>query len=62
METSPYENTMLVTLANGYEAYVVNDWEFDHDAFEKDGMRAAKGEPEKAFVAGFTELFNALFK
>ena len=57
LETSPYENTMLVTLANGYEGYVINEWEFDHDAFEKDLTRAARGVAEPAFVEGFEDLF-----
>ena len=42
--------TYLISVMAGivsYEAYVVNDWEFDHDDFEKDGMRAAKGEPDR---------------
>lgn len=58
METSPYENTILVTIANGYNGYCADDWEYEHDAFEVDNSKAAKGEAQKAFVNGFEELFS----
>lgn len=57
-EVSPFKDTILVTLANGYEGYVADDWEFDHDAFEVGLTKAKKGAAQIEFIKGFKELFN----
>ena len=58
-ETSPYRNTMLVTVANGYNGYVADKWEHEHEAFEVGSSRTVEGEAQKAFVNTFTEMFHA---
>ena len=60
METSPCENTILVTLANGYKGYCADDWEYDHQAFETQNSRTIKGAAQKAFVEGFTQMFSEM--
>lgn len=57
-ETSPYRNTILVTAANGYEGYVADDWEYEHQAFEVKDTRVKKGAAQIELVKGFTALFN----
>jgi hypothetical protein len=59
VDTSPYEDTILVTLANGYQGYVADDWEYEHDAFEVDNSAAAKGQAQKEFLKDFEEMFQA---
>jgi Predicted membrane protein len=58
MDTSPYENTILVTLANGYKGYCADDWEFEHDAFEVGNTKSEQGAAQKAFVEGFKQMFS----
>ncbi|HEV2597916.1 hypothetical protein [Sphingopyxis sp.] len=59
-ETSPFQHTILVTAANGYEGYVADDWEYDHQAFEVGDTRVKKGAVQPEFVKGFTGLFGDL--
>lgn len=54
---SPFNHTILVSLANGYEGYVADDWEYEHQAFEVGNTRVKKGAAEIEFVKSFTELF-----
>jgi hypothetical protein len=57
-DVSPYENTILVSHAMGYQGYVADDWEYEHDAFEVGNSKAAKGAAQREFVKEFTELFQ----
>jgi len=56
-EASPYEHTILMTLANGYKGYVPDEWEYDHDAFEN-SYNLKRGAGEAGLVAGFEALFD----
>lgn len=60
--TSPYEETVLVGLANGYKGYIADDWEYDHDAFEAGNAKTKKGAGQKALVTGFEEMFKEMDK
>lgn len=60
METSPYENTILVTLANGYKGYCADDWEYEHNAFEVGGSKLVKGAAQKTFTEEFTQMFSEI--
>lgn len=57
-KVSPYEKTMLISHANGYQGYVADEWEYEHHAFEVGNSKVKKGAAEKAFVNDFTELFS----
>ena len=57
-ETSPFRNTILVTAANGYEGYVADDWEYEHQAFEVGETRVKKGAAQVELIKVFTGLFN----
>ncbi|HEV2597855.1 hypothetical protein [Sphingopyxis sp.] len=57
-ETSPFRNTILVTAANGYEGYIADDWEYEHQAFEVGDTRVKKGAAQIELVKGFTGLFK----
>lgn len=57
-EVSPYEKTILVSHALGYQGYVADDWEYEHNAFEAGSAKTAKGAAQEAFVSGFGELFR----
>ena len=57
-EVSPYEKTILVSHALGYQGYVADDWEYDHNAFEAGNSKTAKGAAQKEFISGFQELFR----
>ena len=59
METSPYDNTILVTLANGYKGYCADEWEAEHEAFEWNA-NAIPGEWQKDFTETFTEMFSEI--
>lgn len=53
--TSPYEDTVLVSHANGYQGYVADDWEYEHDAFEVGPT--VQGAAQKQFVEDFRNMF-----
>lgn len=57
-KVSPYEKTILVSHANGYQGYVADDWEYEHQAFEVGNSKAKKGAAKKEFVKDFAELFS----
>lgn len=59
VNASPYDNTILVTLANGYKGYCPDDWEVDHKAFEWNES-IKKGAAQKAFLEGFAQIFSQL--
>lgn len=56
-ETSPYEKSILVSHAMGYQGYVADDWEYEHNAFEVGNSKAAKGAAQKTFVEVFQRMF-----
>lgn len=56
---SPYDHTILMTMMNGYEGYIADEWQYDHDAFEN-GSNLKRGEGEKNLVDGFIDLFEKL--
>ena len=58
VRVSPYENTILVTHANGYKGYIPDDWQIAHNAFETEGAVVKKGCIEALFVKSFQELFR----
>jgi hypothetical protein len=47
-----------VTAANGYEGYVADEWEYEHQAFEVGETRVKKGAAQVEFIKVFTGLFN----
>lgn len=64
MQISPYEQNILMTMTNGYEGYIADDWHYDHNAFEVgDGVnKTKKGSAKKAVLKGFEELFEEMRK
>ncbi|MBO3080988.1 neutral/alkaline non-lysosomal ceramidase N-terminal domain-containing protein [Mammaliicoccus sciuri] len=56
---SPYENTILMTMMNGYNGYIADEWQYDHDAFEN-SSHLKRGAGEKALIKGFSDIFNQI--
>lgn len=52
---SPFEDTVLVSHANGYQGYVADKWQYEHDAFEVGPT--VEGAAQKQFVEDFRSMF-----
>ena len=56
---SPYDNTILMTMMNGYNGYIADEWQYDYDAFEN-SSHLKRGAGEKALIKGFTDIFDQI--
>ena len=57
-ESSPFDQTILVSHACGYDGYLADEWEFEHNAFEVGNCFAPKGVAQEAFLEGFRKLYS----
>lgn len=56
--TSPYDKTILVSHALGYQGYIANEFEHEHNCFEAGNSRIKKGAAERVLADEFTKMFQ----